>query len=338
MKSTIKSISQLAGVSASTVSNVLNGKKSASKETTDRIVSIAKELGYLGASSGAVSIETVYFVFYKKHGLVLTDTPFFTSLMEGIERGCRTNNCKMQVYNINVSEGDVRPKTEQLLSEKNAGIIVMATEMSAEDARLFKEAQIPLVMLDGWLEDFNFDSVLINNSDAAYKAVRYLAELGHRKIGYLKSSVLINNFYYRSTGFKRALEKSNLGQVCEDYIVELPPAMDGAYRGMTDYLKSKPQLPTAFFADNDNIAIGAIKAMAEQGIRMPEQVSVIGMDDMPFCEVSTPRLTTMRVFKEAMGELAVTKLMDIARSHYPVPIKTQVGTELIVRESVADLR
>jgi LacI family transcriptional regulator len=103
---------------------------------------------------------------------------------------------------------------------------------------------------------------------------------------------------------------------------------------MLEYLESAPELPTAFFADNDEIAIGAMKAMQENGIRIPEQVSIIGMDDMPYSEVSTPTLTTMRVFKEAMGEMAVKMLVDMVLMKYPVPIKIQVGTELIIRESV----
>lgn len=110
--------------------------------------------------------------------------------------------------------------------------------------------------------------------------------------------------------------------------------MDGAYREMCGYLESSPELPTAFFADNDEIAIGAMKAMQEKGIRVPEDVSVIGIDDMPYCEVSTPRLTTMRVFKEKMGELAVERLMEIAKGEERAPVKVQVGTELVVRDSV----
>jgi LacI family transcriptional regulator len=111
----------------------------------------------------------------------------------------------MQIYNINCQDGNVKSKVDEILSIKGGGIVLMATEMDADDAQLFANTNVPLVMLDGWLEDFNFNSVLINNSDAAYKAVQYLIEQGHRKIGYLRSSVYINNFFYRFTGFRRAI-------------------------------------------------------------------------------------------------------------------------------------
>lgn len=334
MKCTVKSISQLAGVSPSTVSNVLRGKKSASEETVNRILQIAREMGYRGGMLSGSKIDTVCFVLFKKHGQVLADTPFFSALMEGIERSCRRFGCGLHVHNINVQDGDVREHVAEILALKNVGLILMATEMEAEDAMLFSSTQMPLVMLDGWLEDFCYPSVLINNSDAAYKAVKYLIDQGHRKIGYLRSEVPINNFYARSAGFRRAVEKFSLPYDKRFNCLSLPPSMDGSYRRMCEYLEDKPKLPSAFFADNDAIAIGAMKAMQEKGLRIPDDISVIGIDDMPYSRVSTPTLTTMRVFKEAMGEMAVRKLMDIARGDSPIPIKTQVGTKLIIRESV----
>lgn len=336
MRGSVKRISELAGVSPSTVSNILNGKKSASRETTERVFNIAKELGYQ-FHTYRTNIDTVNFIFYKKHGQVLTNTPFFTALMEGIERSCRTYQCKMQVLNVNCVEDDVDKKLEDIFAVKNAGLIVMATEMDAEDAGRFVHAPVPIVMLDGWNEDYDFSSVLINNSDAAYKAVCYLIGQGHKKIGYLQSSVNINNFYYRFLGFRRALEKHHLSENMEQYFCQLPPRVDSAYKRMHELLDSGLPMPTAYFADNDEIAIGAMKAMVEKGIRIPEDVSLIGMDDMPYCEITTPRLTTMRVFKEKMGELAVSELMNMVKSESAAPVKVQVGTELIIRDSVRKL-
>ena len=98
-------------------------------------------------------------------------------------------------------------------------------------------------------------------------------------------------------------------------------------------------MPTAFFADNDMIALGCIKAFEEYGYRVPEDISVIGFDDLPFCEISTPRLTTIKVYKYEMGQLAVRRLIELMKDgNSKINTKTQVCTEFVERDSVADLR
>jgi len=339
MKSRIKTISEMANVSATTVSNVLNGKGGASEETTQKILKIAKELGYRKAApTTQAAIDTIAFVMYKKHGQVLTDTPFFASLLEGIERESRKNNCNLQIYHVNGGDGDSYQSTiKEIAASPKTGLLVMATEMDEADAVFFEGLVAPLVMVDGWLEGFDFNSVLINNSSAAYKAVQYLIEQGHKEIGYLRSTCVINNFYYRFTGFRRAMERYGLPLREEYNTFAVSPTMDGAYKDMLQILEKNPKLPTAFFADNDIIAIGAMKAMAEKGLRIPENVSIIGMDDMPYCEIVSPSLTTMRVDKESMGELAVKRLMDISGIQDPVPVKIQINTKLILRQSVKNM-
>ncbi len=113
--------------------------------------------------------------------------------------------------------------------------------------------------------------------------------------------------------------------------------MDGAYKDMKDYLEKKPKLPTAFFADNDMVALGAMKAMTEAGVQIPGQVSVIGFDDLPFCEIASPRLSTIRVSKQEMGQLAVKRLMEIINDSEGSKLKIQVCTQFVERESVREL-
>ena len=124
-----------------------------------------------------------------------------------------------------------------------------------------------------------------------------------------------------------------------EYVFTVSTTMDGAYRDMRDYLEKKPAMPTAFFADDDMIALGCIKAFEEYGYRVPEDISVIGFDDLPFCEISTPRLTTIKVSKYEMGQMAVRRLIELIKDgNNKIHTKTQVCTELIERDSVADLR
>ena len=105
---------------------------------------------------------------------------------------------------------------------------------------------------------------------------------------------------------------------------------------MLEHLKQKPKLPTAFFADNDMIALGAMKALQEMGYRIPEDVSIVGFDDLPFSEISNPPLTTLRVPKQEMGRLAVRKLVEVINGNAKIKMKTQVCTAFIERASVSD--
>ena len=185
----------------------------------------------------------------------------------------------------------------------------------------------------------SFDTVLINNADAARMATEYLVEKGHKKIGYLKGSFRIKPFRSRYAGYKNALDRAGI-PVVEDYIVELSPTMDQAYQDMTEFLtrKPKPKLPSAFFADNDMIALGAMKAMWECGIRIPEDVSIVGFDDLTFSSIANPPLTTLRVPKQDMGRVAVRRLRDMMKDAPGLHLKTQVCTEFVERQSVREMR
>ena len=134
----------------------------------------------------------------------------------------------------------------------------------------------------------------------------YLIQKGHRKIGYLKGKFRIKAFRSREVGYRTAMKKGNC-QMNTDYIVELSTTMNGAYKDMKQYLEKEPEMPTAFFADNDMIALGAMKALQEMGYKIPQDISIIGFDDLPFSEISNPPLTTLRVPKQEMGRLAVKK-------------------------------
>jgi LacI family transcriptional regulator len=175
---------------------------------------------------------------------------------------------------------------------------------------------------------------LINNTDAAFKATEFLIMNGHTRIGYLHSSVAINNFHNRKLGYLDALHVYDLN-VNKQYEFSLEPTMEGSYRDMKKLLEQDAlELPTAFFADNDIIAFGAINALKEKGISIPKDVSIIGFDDMPFCEITNPSLTTIKVFKQEMGGIAVKRLIEKINSNDSVTQKIEINTDLIIRNSV----
>ena len=332
MKVGIKKISELSGFSLATVSNVLNHKKGVSQQTADLILKIADEIGYLKENC----IKTIKLVIYKKHGMIVSDTPFFSALIEGVEGECRSRGFALEICSLDQQSRDFETVLKGLLRDYTTAILLLATELNEQDMIPFETAISPVMVLDNWFSSMKYNSVLINNADAVSGAVRYLISCGHRKIGYLKSAVSINNFVYRAEGYLSAMRNAHL-EPDKKYTVHLTPTMDGAYQDMCAYLDQNQDLPTAFFADNDIIAFGAMKALKQHGIHIPEDISMIGFDDMPFCEISSPSLTTIRVFKQEMGALAVKNLVDSIEQDNPIKIKAEVCTEFIKRASVKKL-
>ena len=133
-----------------------------------------------------------------------------------------------------------------------------------------------------------------------------------------------------------AMKKHTL-RLKPEYIGTLTVTMEDAYQQMLKYLDRNPKLPTAFFADNDNLALGAMQALKERGFSIPGDISIIGFDDLPFCEIAVPRLTSLRVPKQDMGRLAVREIVDMIQGKNTTKTKIQICTEFMERDSVRDL-
>lgn len=330
MKASIKAISEITGFSPATVSNALNNKKGVSRETAKQILTVAKEYDYFPEPK----IDNIKLVIYKWDGIIVSDTPFFSAIIGGIEGEARKAGYETTICNLSPRNEDFSDVRDQLLNDPNSALLLLATEMDEQDAKPFANAVAPLVMIDNWFEDTIFDSILIDNTDMACTAVKYLIAKGHREIGYLKGNIRIKNFFYREEGYKRALATSGV-ELNRAYSFLLTPTMEGAYVDMLKLIEQRRPLPTAFFADNDIIAFGAMRALQEKGFRIPEDVSVVGFDDMPFCTVSKPSLTTIRVPKEEIGRIAVRKLLDNMQHSPGARTKVQVCSTFIERDSVA---
>ncbi len=331
MKISVKAISEATGFSTATVSNALNHKKGVNKDTSATIFRVAKELGYVED----VQIKRIKFVIFKADGSIIDDTPFFSLMIDGVEKECRNCGLDLMICNLDKRSLDFEEQVQELIHNPSCAVILLGTELAEEDLLPFKEADCPFLILDYWSSDMSFNGILINNSDSARMAVEYLIKKGHREIGYLNGSFRIKAFRSRSVGYQVALEKAGI-EYNPAFNVTLSTTMDGAYRNMKDYLAKDPKLPTAYFADNDMIALGAMKAMTECGIKIPQDVSIIGFDDLPFCEISYPRLTTIRVSKQEMGQLAVKRMTEIMKNADGSNLKIQVCTQFVERDSVRE--
>ncbi len=333
MKVSLKQISEITGYSPATISNALNYKRGVNKDTAAKVFEVARELGYIEENR----ITKVRFVVYKKTGQILDDTPFFPMMMDGAEREARNCGLEMSVMMIDRRVDGYENQIQQLVHDKTCAMIILGTELSDEDLLPFRHALSPVLILDYWSSDMSFDGVLINNADSARMAVEYLVKKGHKKIGYLRGNVRIKAFRSRAVGYQVGLNKAGIA-MDKHYIFTLSTTMDGAYHDMLALLESRvtslKDLPSAFFADNDMIAFGAMKALKEKGYRIPEDISIIGFDDLPYCEIVSPRLTTIRVSKQEMGAVAVNRMKQLITTHGSSHLKMQVCTQLIERDSV----
>ncbi|MDD2534392.1 MAG: LacI family DNA-binding transcriptional regulator [Eubacteriales bacterium] len=338
MAITIKDLADQLNLSQATISLALNNRPGVNANTRTQVLELAERLGYdtrLMTRRNQQSGGNIRLVVYKKSGRVVADTPFFLALTEGIEAAARTNGRQLMISHI--SDLESQNQVMQIVYDNpQEGIILLATELSLSEFLPFFRANHPLVVLDGSLSDTQSDAVLINNFQGAYDAVQELRRNGHRLIGYLKSNVPIYNFSQRHLGVIQAMIDEN-SFLDSQFICAVEPSADGAYRETLAWLDTNPPLPTAFFADNDIIAFGAMRAFKEKGLQIPRDLSIIGFDDLPYCEMIDPPLTTVRVFKHSLGRLAVERLLERMNGKVAENVRIEVATELVRRQSVATI-
>lgn len=338
MKTIMQDIAKLAGVSPGTVSNALNDRKGVGKETKAKIIKIAEELGYF-RNHKKNEEKVMRLILFKKHGYVVADTQFFSALLEACENECRQNGYELLISQVIHGEHDKENVFKIINQDKIDGILLLATEMNEEDFCYFENLDIPVVVLDSYFALKSYDYIVINNISGAYRATKYFIDNGHKRIGMLGSSINISNFDYRYKGFKKAIEESGLTINKEDEIL-VEPTLDGSYRDVKKYLEQNKgkELPTALFAFNDIIALGAMKVMQEEGISIPKDISIIGFDDIPFSSLSNPNMTTVKVYTEKMGSIAVKRLIEkINEEDKSIPLKIEIDTRLVERNSVAKI-
>lgn len=333
-----KEIAQKLGLSPATVSLVLRGKPGISAQTREAVLRAAAELGYEkspGAAPGGR--PPIRFVLYKRHGAVVGDTTFFSQLTESVNLEASRRGYDLLITYFYGNQ-NIEEQIHSLRTTPCAGILLLATEMHSADLAPFKSLSVPIVVMDSYFPDENFDCILINNVYGAKHAVQYLIAQGHSEIGYLSSSVTIRNFHERQDGYLRGIKTIPVINDSRRYMVKVSPTADGAFHDMAAYLASGPQLPTAFFADNDLIAISCMRALRAAGYLIPEDISIVGFDGISTGELLDPPLTTMNVLKEQLGIAAVSRLDDRIRGYAKGVIKVEVATELVERGSVQKIR
>ena len=334
MAVTAKQLAALLGISESAVSLALNGKPGVSSFTRKRVFEAAKEHGYdlSHKFSSNKRQGIICFTIYKKSGAVVGDTPFFSALMDGVSTRCRQEGYECVIRYLH-EDDDLDNQIAALGSAKFSGIIILATEMEESALKRFEPLKPPFLFLDTYFEKSEYNFILINNIQGAFMATSYLIRKCETQPGYLRSAYWISNFEQRADGFYKALRSAGMS-TSQSLVHHLTPSQEGAYEDMKNLLNAGEKTASCYFADNDLIAMGAIQAFKEAGYRIPEDISIIGFDDLPACKYLIPNLTTIMVPKFFMGETAVTRMIQLIEGKNNQPLKIEVSTKLILRKSV----
>lgn len=332
---TLREIAEYADVALSTVSQVLNNKPNVSPEMRHRVLSAASNLGYRSKFSSesllSTDIKTIGLLTKQRNGDPLNINPFYSHIIAGAESECRRQNISLMYANIEVDEHNhAISLPSMLLEERVDGVIVLGAFLEETLGHISTRAS-QIVLVDAYTSDEDeFDKVLVDNVSGAMKAVKHLIALGHGAIGLIGSELdSYPSIMERRQGYLTALAQHNLKPFVEDSAL----VREDAYEATQRLIARAPEI-TAILACNDNVAIGVMNALHNLGLSVPDDVSVIGFDNIDLARELKPALTTMHVDKVLMGVVAVRHLMDRAANPNRAALKTLVSTQVIERETV----
>lgn len=334
MAITGKELAKIMGISEAAISMALNGKPGVGERRRKQIIDTAKELGYdfCRISSSEDELQSIAFLIYRKSGAIVNDSPFFSQLIEGISNTCKKLHCSIKIF-YTYDHEDISKVISEIKNSDCRGMILLATEISEAGLRTFINSGFPMVVLDACFDTITADYVHINNIQGAFFATDYLIHRCKTQPGYLRSSYIISNFTERADGFYKAVRSHGMS-TSKCIVHELTPSIDGAYADMIELIDNNENLASCYFADNDMLAIGVMQALTEKGYRIPEDISIIGFDDISYCRTTRPALTTVKVPKATLGRTAVERLLYMLENPDSDCMKIELSTQPEIRKSV----
>ena len=327
---TIRDVAKRAGVSAMTVSRVLNNSAHISRRARERVEVAIAELGYVPNELA----RSLRFKQTNTLALILTDitNPFFTTIARGVEDVASTAGFNVIFCNTDESEEEQKEYLTILVKKQVDGVLLVPAQSSADAVSYLQECRVPVVLLDRRVEDCRVDSVRCDSEGGAYRLTQLLLDQGHRQIAILTGSEKVSTAVDRVIGYRRALEEAGVA-VDESYI------MHGEFTQASGEVMARQALrlarpPTAVFAANNFIALGAYRALRAAEIEIPGQISLVAFDDLPSALVLEPFLTVAAQPAYQMGQRATELLLErLANTASEQPQEIILPTEIIVRQS-----
>ncbi len=316
-----KELAGMLGVSAATMSLVLNHKPGISEELRNSLLEKIREMGYgymireedeKGEKEETVPNKTIAYVVLSEYHDDVEEAAFFPKVIEGAEREARKRGCRFTILHM-YDEIGTKLK-ESINKEQFDGMLVYAAQVSDSMKEALDALELPYLLIDCFCPAVDASAVTVNNRQGVFAAVKYLYGRGHRRIGYVSSGRPFCSLIERRKSFSYAME---------------------------ELWRDTGRIPTALLVENDVMAISVYRALRSNGLRIPEDVSVIGFDGRSICSMLEPALTTLRVPRRMMGRLLVTLLLQKMElqehTEEMVTVRLEINAELVEMDSVADV-
>lgn len=336
MNPTIKDVAKHANVSIATVSRIVNGLPGYSEETKKKVQESIEALGYQpnAIARGLINkrTQTIGVLFPEVSGMLSSE------VLEGVENAAHDGGFSVIVCNT-TSSGKRTVKYLRLLQEKRVdGIIFASEDVKKEYYKIFEEMKVPVVLVSTASSQYDLPYVRVNDYEGAYKATEYLIQKGHEEIG------MIGGSYQdpiagipRMQGFKDALQKHGLPFSDDHLTTNEGYRFQNGKESLPLLLKKLPNM-TALFAASDEMAIGAMSAAHQLGVKVPEELSIIGYDNLKIAEMCYPALTTVSQPLKDMGQTAGEILVNLIKGEKKEAESRYMPFSIVERQSVSDLR
>jgi LacI family transcriptional regulator len=337
---TLRDVAERAQVSIGTASQALNHRPNVSVETRQRVLEAARDLGYKPREPAAglndSQVEVLGMITKHDYGLPIEINPFYSHIQLGVERECQRMGLSLMYANIEVDHQNRPVYWPSMLREQRIdGLLFVGTFFEDTVDIIQRQTNVPIVLIDSYAPNLPFDHILIDNMNGTRRMVEHLIQLGHRNIGLVGSGEEIPpGVQERVHSFFTTLKAHNLPT---HYHGDSWLERGQSYKSTLNLLRRAPEI-TALFVINDDCAIGAMHAATDLGLRIPEDISIAGFDDINVAREVTPPLTTVVVPKAWMGAMGVRRLLERAANPDQPKVYLVLSTDLVIRKSVSPPR
>lgn len=327
MPGRMEDVAKQAGVSVTTVSHVVNRTRHVAPETRQRVLEVIRQLNYY-KDAHARRLARGHSDFL---GLIVSDigNPFFPEIIKSFETAALAKGLDLLLCNTNYDPERTEASVRKMIENKVRGVAVMTSEWASALAQDLAVHHVAMVFLDVGTVGTYMSNIRVDYSRGIHQAIDHLHGLGHKEFAFIAGPQTLRSAVTRRKAFIDALRKRGLGA---HLTLEGNHKVQGGLRAVQALLAHRP-LPTAVLCSNDLTAIGALHALQQAGVRVPQDVSVVGFDDIDFASFATPPLTTIRLSRDRLGQLAFHALQKILKSKRAMGAEYVVETDLVVRDS-----
>ena len=330
MAATILDVAKLCGYSKATVSRAFASPEQVSEKTRNKIYQAAQQLNYTPDAIARAMVrgrtDNIGFIIYEKQYPVVMN-PFYSPIFESVMQTCGRKGYSLFIS----SHGDLKLPNGQTCVKKQLDGIILAGHSDEQLVSDLRRQNMPVVLLNNELDMDDLTCITTDQYGGAALAMRHLIEKGHRRIGLLAGNFSPHVYMSRYNAYRDVLTENGC-EIDPQLIKTIEPTVEDAIES-TQKLLALENRPTALFCTNDTIAIGAVKAILRSGLRIPEDIAVVGYDDSENSRMIEPELTTVQVDKTAMGRLAAERLIALIEGETPRKETIQTTVKLVVRKS-----